>query len=75
MSAVYTGEVKNGVVVFDEGTPPLPDGTRVSVEPVGAGEAVADLSRRLLSIAGRAKGLPPDLAAQHDHYLHGVPKQ
>jgi len=29
MSETYTGEVKNGVVVFDQGTPPLPEGTKV----------------------------------------------
>jgi hypothetical protein len=33
MPQVYTGEVRNGVVVFDPGTP-LPEGTRVRVEPV-----------------------------------------
>jgi hypothetical protein len=24
--------------------------------------------------AGKADGLPPDLAENHDHYLHGAPK-
>ncbi len=75
MSQIYTGEVKNGVVVFDPGASPPPEGTRVHVEPVGTDEAVKDLSRRLLSIAGKAKGLPADLAEQHDHYIHGTPKR
>jgi hypothetical protein len=75
MAETYTGEVKNGVVVFDEGTPPLPEGTKVHVQPLGVEEAVADLSRRLLSVAGKAKGLPAGLAAQHDHYIHGTPKR
>lgn len=29
----------------------------------------------LLEVAGTAKGLPPDYAHQHDHYLHGTPKK
>jgi len=28
----------------------------------------------LRSLSGKAKGLPPDMAANHDHYLHGLPK-
>jgi hypothetical protein len=41
---------------------PAPEG------PVRWGEA-------LLEIAGSAEGLPPDFAENHDHYLHGAPKQ
>ena len=29
----------------------------------------------LLEFAGTAEGLPPDLAENHDHYLHGTPKK
>jgi hypothetical protein len=29
---------------------------------------------KLRSLAGAAKNLPADLAANHDHYLHGVAK-
>ena len=29
----------------------------------------------LLEFAGTAEGLPPDLAENHDHYLHGAPKR
>jgi hypothetical protein len=29
----------------------------------------------LLEFAGTAEGLPPDLAENHDHYLHGSPKR
>jgi hypothetical protein len=29
----------------------------------------------LLEFAGSAKGLPPDLAENHDHYLHGALKR
>ncbi len=71
------GRVKDGVVVLDEPRA-LPDGTVVRVEPVAkeeasqAGETVWAMMRRL---AGTAKGLPPDLARNHDHYLHGLPKK
>jgi hypothetical protein len=33
------------------------------------------LGQKLLKFAGRAKGLPPDAARNHDHYLYGVPKR
>jgi hypothetical protein len=75
MAETYPGEVRNGVVVFDEGTTPPPEGTKVQVAPVDMVEAVRDLSRRLLSIAGTAEGLPSDFAEQHDHYIHGTPKR
>ena len=29
----------------------------------------------LLEVAGTAEGLPPDLAHNHDHYLHGAPRR
>ncbi len=75
MAQTYTGQVQNGVVVFDEGSPPLPEGARVQVKVVDMEAAVQDLSRRLLSIAGIAEGLPSDFAEQHDHYIHGTPKR
>jgi hypothetical protein len=28
-----------------------------------------------LEVAGTAEGLPPDFAAEHDHYIHGTPKR
>lgn len=75
MAERYTGEVRNGVVVFDEGTPPPPEGTRVRVEAAELQRDVEALRDLLLSVAGKAQGLPPDLAEQHDHYLHGRPKR
>ncbi len=71
------GKVKGGVVILDDSNT-LTDGTVVHVEPVGeeeasqAGETVWAMMRRL---AGTVKGLPPDLARNHDHYLHGLPKK
>ncbi len=74
MSQTYTGEIRDGVVVF-ESTPPLAEGTKVRVEPVEVSTQTRTLAERLSSVIGRAKGLPPDLAEQHDHYLHGQPKK
>jgi hypothetical protein len=36
--------------------------------------AQQNTGERLLKFAGRAKDLPPDIAENHDHYLHGHPK-
>ena len=75
MAETYTGEVRGGVIVPDEGTPPLPEGTKVRIEPAEMPREIEALRDLLLSVAGKAQGLPPDLAAQHDHYLHGQPKR
>ena len=31
--------------------------------------------KKLRSLAGTGRNLPDDLAANHDHYLHGKPKR
>jgi len=75
---VYRGIVKNGVVVLGEGAK-LPEGTEVRVEPVARAESLgADgptLLEQLGDVIGTVPDLPPDMAQQHDHYLHGAPKQ
>jgi hypothetical protein len=75
MARAYLGEVRNGVVVFDGAAPSLPEGTKVEIKPVELDSALKSLSETLLSVAGKAVGLPPDLAENHDHYLHGTPKR
>ena len=70
----YSGKVKDGVVVL-EGSPPLKDGTVVAVEPVEAPVASPGLGQRLKPFSGSAKGLPTDMARNHDHYLHGRPRK
>lgn len=80
---LYEGTVKGGVVVL--AGDPLPDGTRVRVEPLPADVATPidaaapasepTLGQRLMKFAGRARGLPPDAARNHDHYLYGTPKR
>lgn len=78
------GQVKNGVIVLD--TPAaLPEGAEVEVNlidhatgdrapnpPTDDGKTLYD---RLKPVIGQAHGLPPDLAENHDHYLHGQPKK
>jgi hypothetical protein len=75
-----TGTVTNGVVVLDNEAK-VPDGTRVRVT-VSAGSvadesvaAASPLGQRLMRLAGIADDLPPDMAAQHDLYLHGMPRR
>jgi hypothetical protein len=31
------------------------------------------IGEALLEVAGTAEGFPPDMARNHDHYLHGTP--
>jgi hypothetical protein len=70
----YEGRVVNGVVVLDNGDS-LPEGTRVRVLTVEPGSNGETLGQRLLKFAGTAKGLPSDMAENHDHYIHGRPKK
>jgi hypothetical protein len=77
MGKSYTGQVVNGVVVPAEGTPALPEGTRLRLEVIAeaAGPRGRTLAERPASVVGRAEGLPTDLADQLDHYLHGQPRR
>ncbi len=71
------GRVSQGVVILDD-SHVLPDGTVVRVEPLEDAEARPPgltLAEKLCRLAGKAKGLPPDLARNHDHYLHGLPQE
>jgi hypothetical protein len=74
------GHIENGNVVLD--TPVLlPNGTKVTVSVQSENDQshpdaeLPSLYERLKSVAGKAKGLPADLALNHDHYLHGQPKR
>jgi hypothetical protein len=70
----FEGTIVNGQVVFADPVP-LPDGTCVEVVVKAPAEAASELGAMLLRHAGKADGLPPDTAAQHDHYLYGTPKR
>ena len=71
----YRGKVQGGVVVL-ESPASIPEGTEVNVEPVSEPSNQQEtLGQRLMKLAGKAKGLPPDAARNHDHYLYGTPKK
>lgn len=67
----YQGKITNGVVVLDGGHR-IPEGTAVRVSPI---EDQPSWSEVFEAVAGKAEGLPEDLAENHDHYLHGLPKK
>lgn len=74
------GTVHDGAILLD-GPAKLPVGARVEIEvktvketTPAEGEAQPTLLN-LLKLAGIAKDLPEDFAAQHDHYIHGTPKR
>ncbi|MBM4032322.1 MAG: hypothetical protein FJ291_11100 [Planctomycetes bacterium] len=69
----YNGHVKDGMVVLDEPVA-LPEGAPVRVELAAAGPR-RSLAERLRDVIGVSKGLPADMARNHDHYLHGAPKK
>ena len=72
---VYRGKVEKGVVVFQQ-PPNLPDGTEVVVEAVeNKAKKRPTLAEQFADVIGTVPDLPPDMAAQHDHYLHGAPKR
>jgi hypothetical protein len=74
------GHIENGHIVLD-GMVKLPEGAKVTVSvqtgdsQSGAKEEFPSLYDRLKTVAGKAKGLPSDLAINHDHYLHGQLKR
>jgi hypothetical protein len=74
------GRVHNGVVVL-EAKGALREGTEVAVEPLthtskkGKTTKRPTVGRALASLAGKAKGLPPDAARNIDHYLYGHAKR
>jgi len=70
----YKGTVKGGVVVLEKSAN-LAEGTAVEVFPLSIKKPIPTLGKRLKKFAGTARGLPPDMAHNHDHYLHGRPKK
>ncbi len=37
--------------------------------------SIPSVCETLKDFVGKAEGLPPDLAVNHDHYLYGLPKR
>ena len=68
----YKGKVAGGVVVLEQGVS-LPEGAEVRVTVIE--QSGSTVGARLMKFAGRAEDLPPDIAENHDHYLHGHPKK
>jgi len=71
---VYEGQVKNGVVVLDDPVT-LPEGAKVRVELAErepdrsmTDDQATTLGEKLMKFAGKAVGLPPDAARNHDHF-------
>src|SRR5207253_2143779 len=77
----YRGRVKNGVIQLEPAAK-LKEGTPVSIRPLKSSprksirkKQIPSLYVRLKPVIGIAKGLPSDLAKNHDHYIHGAPKR
>lgn len=43
--------------------------------PELTGQQAEEFAGKLLALAAETSNLPPDLATQHDHYLHGLPER
>jgi hypothetical protein len=79
----YQGTVQNGVIQVEGGIC-LPEGTLVQIEvaqaPIVTEESDQELTagQKLAALARKYEclpcDLPEDLAKNHDHYLHGLPK-
>ena len=70
----YRRRVRNGVIVLDE-PGRLPEGTEMEVQPVAQPGPAVTLYDLLKDVIGIADGLPPDMAENHDHYIHGTPRR
>ena len=80
----YHGTVQDGTVVLHDGAT-LPNGTLVTVVPVmrtaegRAGGDTRTIWQKLAELGRQVESepcdLPSDLAANHDYYLHGLPKR
>jgi hypothetical protein len=75
------GHIRDGQIVPDDPVT-LPEGVPVRIElmPKESATKLQDddgisLGEKLLKYAGKATGLPSDLARRHDHYIHGTPDE
>ena len=67
-----TAVIEKGMIKLPKDAP-WPSGTVVRIELVETPVAPRNLGQRLKPFSGSAKGLPADMARNHDHYLHGRP--
>jgi hypothetical protein len=73
MAMTLYGRIENGVVVFDKAIP-WPNGTAVLVEVLSNAQ-LPTLAEQFGDLIGAIDDLPEDMARNHDHYIHGTPKQ
>ncbi len=66
-----TAVVEEGIIKLPKDNP-WPPGTVVRIEPVE--EPAPMLFETLKDFDGMAEDLPPDLASNLDHYVHGHPR-
>ena len=69
----WMGTIRDGKVILDDGAQ-LPEGTRVEITVVEQ-EVKEPTLAFMLKLAGTVNDMPPDMAAEHDHYIHGTPKR
>ena len=67
------GIVRDGIIVINNGAT-LPEGTRVRIV-IESQEQSKPFGERFKKFRGAARGLPRDLAEQHDHYRLGTAKR
>ena len=68
------GKVSQGKVLLPSDVH-LPDGTCVRVDTIESEAARAGSVGKFSDFIGIADDLPPDLASNLDHYLHGHPRE
>jgi hypothetical protein len=69
----FMAKVEKGAIPFPPGIE-LPEGTEVQVHSQDPASPERKARKGLLQFAGIIEG-PVDLAAEHDHYIHGTPKR
>jgi hypothetical protein len=70
----FTAQVHNHSIALPADVS-LPDGTAVEIHTLQEAPENPRVGAWMLKYAGVADDLPPDAAAQHDHYLYGSPKR
>lgn len=68
----FTATVVKNAIRLPDGVH-FPDGTRVIVESVDSSDEIQNnsLGQSLVKFVGLVDDLPPDLARNLDHYIHG----
>lgn len=65
----FKGHVEGGVVVVDEPTAELPDGTEVEIRVITPANRCSTVPSPLLKYLGAADDLPPDASQTIDHAI------